>query len=169
MTVIPGVPGRILGGLLRWCLLTILGISALAAPVLAQPAVLDYQGLMDEIRLQGAGRGRPLVVAFWATWCGPCLKEMPGYHALRQTYTEEQLGILLVSLDFDSGAYTRYLQTNPITLPSYLAAPDLMQLMAIKSIPKLLLFDAAGLAILQHEGYLSPEALRDKLEELLPP
>jgi len=158
------VPGRVLGGLLVWFLLTVL-----AAPGQAQPTVLDYQALIDEIRLQGAARGRPLVVAFWATWCGPCLKEMPGYHALREAYTEEQLGILLVSLDFDSGAYQRYLHTNPVTLPSYLAAPDLMQLMAIKSIPMLLLFDAAGLAILQHEGYLSPEALRDKLEELLPP
>ena len=162
-------PGRMFGGLLLWCMFAVLGISTLGTPALAQPAVLDYQRLMDEIRLQGADRGRPLVVAFWATWCGPCLKEMPGYHALRQAYTEDQLGILLVSLDFDSGAYTRYLRANPITLPSYLAAPDLMQLMAIKSIPMLLLFDAAGLAILQHEGYLSPEALREKLEELLPP
>lgn len=40
------------------------------------------------------------VINFWATWCGPCVKELPYFESLKETYTSDQLDVLLVSLDF---------------------------------------------------------------------
>lgn len=40
------------------------------------------------------------VVNFWATWCGPCVKELPQFEALLEKYKSENLEVILVSLDF---------------------------------------------------------------------
>lgn len=40
------------------------------------------------------------VVNFWATWCGPCVKELPYFEQLQENYKEKNVRVILVSLDF---------------------------------------------------------------------
>ena len=40
------------------------------------------------------------VVNFWATWCAPCVKELPHFEALQENYKSDNVEVLLVSLDF---------------------------------------------------------------------
>jgi len=40
------------------------------------------------------------VVNFWATWCAPCIKELPYFEALNESYSNKNVEVLLVSLDF---------------------------------------------------------------------
>ena len=42
------------------------------------------------------------IVNFWATWCGPCVAELPNFDKLQQTYKGQPLRVLLVSMDFKS-------------------------------------------------------------------
>ncbi|MEN2488695.1 TlpA family protein disulfide reductase [Flavobacterium sp. B11] len=48
------------------------------------------------------GKDSTYVVNFWATWCAPCIKEMPHFEKLGAEYKSEKLAVLLVSLDFKS-------------------------------------------------------------------
>ena len=41
------------------------------------------------------------VVNFWATWCGPCVKELPYFEALHKRYEDQPVKVVLVSLDFE--------------------------------------------------------------------
>ncbi|MGM0573246.1 MAG: TlpA disulfide reductase family protein [Bacteroidota bacterium] len=40
------------------------------------------------------------VINFWATWCAPCVKEIPAFEKLNDRYREQKVKVLLVSLDF---------------------------------------------------------------------
>ncbi|OBQ54647.1 TlpA family protein disulfide reductase [Tamlana sp. s12] len=40
------------------------------------------------------------VINFWATWCGPCVKELPYFEKIHETYKDKNVEVLLVSLDF---------------------------------------------------------------------
>jgi thiol-disulfide isomerase/thioredoxin len=41
-----------------------------------------------------------LVINFWATWCRPCIKEMPVFQQIHEDYEDSEIKVLLVSLDF---------------------------------------------------------------------
>ena len=64
----------------------------------------------EELQLQelNVAEGEILVVNFWATWCAPCIKEMPYFETLQRTNADDKLRILLISLDFEDQLKTRY-------------------------------------------------------------
>jgi thiol-disulfide isomerase/thioredoxin len=60
--------------------------------------------------------GHPLIINFWATWCGPCRREIPLLQQLRTSYHQEGLEILGIAVDFES-AVADYLKQTPISYP----------------------------------------------------
>lgn len=48
------------------------------------------------------GKDSTYVVNFWATWCAPCIKELPHFEKLKQEFKSEKLAVLLISVDFKS-------------------------------------------------------------------
>lgn len=59
-------------------------------------------------------RGQVVLVNFWATWCGPCIVELPSL--LQLHHDEPNLAILAVSVDEDPDAYSRFLVRRHVDL-----------------------------------------------------
>jgi thiol-disulfide isomerase/thioredoxin len=59
--------------------------------------VYDYAGLEKFLNMKD---DKVYVINFWATWCGPCVKELPHFEKLYETYSNENVEVILVSLDF---------------------------------------------------------------------
>ncbi|WP_276381231.1 TlpA family protein disulfide reductase [Flavobacterium sp. H4147] len=76
-------------------LFSVFSISAYSQNV----KLLNIDQLNERIK---TGKDSTYVVNFWATWCAPCIKELPHFEKLGAEYKSEKLAVLLVSLDFKS-------------------------------------------------------------------
>jgi cytochrome c biogenesis protein CcmG/thiol:disulfide interchange protein DsbE len=61
-------------------------------------------------------QGQVVVLNFWATWCPPCVEEMPSLVEMQQRVKDKGITVLAVSLDVDSGAYQKFLKDHGINL-----------------------------------------------------
>ena len=60
-------------------------------------------------------RGRPVLLNFWASWCGPCVEEMPSLVQL-QKQLGDKVTVLAVSVDSDPNAYQQFVRDHNIDL-----------------------------------------------------
>lgn len=82
----------------------------------------DLQGRV--IALPGAFAGRPLLINVWASWCGPCVEEMP--ELARFSHQQGDRGIQVIGLALDSAdAVLEFLQRVPVDYPIVLDTPGL--------------------------------------------
>jgi len=65
--------------------------------------IYDFQGVKKFLEPNG---NKTTVVNFWATWCAPCVKELPYFETIRTQYPDE-VDVLLISLDFPNQIETK--------------------------------------------------------------
>ena len=68
-------------------------------------------------------RGRPLLVNFWATWCPPCIDELPMIEAFWRQNSSKGIQVLALAVD-QPAAVRRFLMRQPLDLPVALAGVE---------------------------------------------
>ena len=100
-------------------------------------------------------RGRVVLVNFWATWCGPCRKEMPHLNRLYEKYRTSGFVLLGVNVDEDTrnaaGVAAKLGVKFPVLLDTDKKASQLYDLNAM---PSTVLIDREGKVRHVHRGYL---------------
>lgn len=95
----------------RCLVYTIILVSCLAGYGMAQERVplVSLAGLEERL---ANGKDTTFVVNLWATWCAPCVAEMPYFEQLQQSHTEKPLRVLFVSLDAtkNHGSVVKFVQ-----------------------------------------------------------
>jgi thiol:disulfide interchange protein DsbD len=101
--------------------------------------------------------GKPLVVNFWATWCVPCIQEIPSFNKLH----EQGVTVLGVSMDEDGPAVVKsFLQKHPMKYPVVMGSAEAGQRFGVgESLPVTLVFDRSGNQLERFEGFTSEKDL----------
>jgi thiol-disulfide isomerase/thioredoxin len=98
-------------------------------------------------------RGRVVLVDFWATWCGPCVKATPGLQRLAKKFATEPFTLLAISLDRNQEAWKRYVAEHKMDWPQYLDNGRVAALFKVKPIPTYILIDHEGIVRGTETGY----------------
>jgi cytochrome c biogenesis protein CcmG/thiol:disulfide interchange protein DsbE len=61
-------------------------------------------------------KGKIVVLNFWATWCPPCVDEMPSLVHMQQLMRDKGITVLAVSVDADGGSYHKFLKDHNVNL-----------------------------------------------------
>jgi cytochrome c biogenesis protein CcmG, thiol:disulfide interchange protein DsbE len=116
-------------------------------PGRAQLPDVSARTLRGELRPIASYAGQPLLLNVWATWCPPCLKEMPGLEHVHRDYREQGLRVVGISID-DAGAeddIREFLREHKITF-EILHDPTgrIMQRLAMQGVPETFLYSRSG-------------------------
>lgn len=89
---------------------------------------------------------RATLVNLWATWCAPCIIEMPALNELAADYSDEGLAVVTVNLDDEAQKGLDFLTQRELTALEFHHDPDLVapSLFGTESLPLTLIYDAAG-------------------------
>jgi peroxiredoxin len=99
--------------------------------------------------------GKLLLVNFWATWCPPCVEEIPGLNEMAHQLGPKGLVILAISQDKDANAYKQFLERNPLAFPTVRDPSEDIQLgYGTLQIPESYLIDQNGKVV---EKYISSQ------------
>ena len=128
-------------------------------------ALVDTKGVEHSLEQY---RGKVVVVNFWATWCPPCVEELPSLESAWQRYRQQGLVVLALS-DEETDVVTSFLERLPtdITFP-LLIDRDMKSgnRWKIRGLPTTVIIDRSGDVYWRAEGQLDFSAL-DVNEKLL--
>jgi len=147
--------------------LGMLSCSSNGDATVGQPLDIKFQSVdghhVDLSKLQG----KVVLVDFWATWCGPCVGEVPHVKATYEKLHSKGFEIVGISLDQDKAALQSFVKKHGMTWPQYFDGKgwknSISTKFGINSIPQMWLVDKKG-NLVDMKGR---ENLEAKVEKLL--
>jgi len=143
-------------------------ISAQAQTELHSIPLFDLAGQQTAI---GDWKGDILIVNFWAPWCAPCRREVPGLIKTQLEYAQQGVSVLGIAFDSEPQV-SQFAADHQINYPLFLVGNRAAMYNSAfgnssGSLPFTALLDRNQRILFQHNGELSAEQLLEQLEALL--
>lgn len=151
------------------CAALILGMATVAYGATKMPAFT-----LEDVRDGGdvnsrAYEGKALFITFFATWCPPCIQEVPNLIDLHEKYGEEGFSVIGLSVDQGGAKVVRKLvERTSINYPVAMADARVMQEFGgVYGIPVAFLVNKNGNVVKKYTGYVPKSILEKDLEKVL--
>lgn len=109
-------------------------------------------------------KGKVVFINFWATWCPPCIHEMPSIDQLKKTFNgDDNIEFLMVDVDNKIEQSTAFMTENEYDLPVYTPASNIPTDFLDGAIPTTVILDKSGAMVSRMEGgrdYSAPEMVQ---------
>lgn len=141
-----------------------------ASEAVAQLLETPLQDVAGKPRTLAPYKGRVLVVNFWASWCGPCVAEMPELVRLHDTYARKGIQFVGIGVDSQQNVQT-FLKKVPVDYPiliSGFGGADLARSLGntAGALPFTVVIDANGVVRSTKLGQVAPAELSKTLDAL---
>jgi thiol-disulfide isomerase/thioredoxin len=135
------------------------------------PNFVWYDKTGKEISFSDVAKGKPVLLNFWATWCGPCIKEMPDLVALSEEYNAKGGLVIGISVDRDSDVLTLvsdFVKAKKVQYPIVIDNGDLENAFGgLRGIPTTFYIDKEGKIVKKLVGLQSKERFAAEFDALL--
>ena len=118
----------------------------------------------SEVRLSSL-KGKKLFVNLWATWCPPCVAEMPSIQKLYAKTDRSQSEFVLISFDRNFETAKEWAKRKQLDIPVYAVSGELPSLFNVDGIPTTFIFDETGKLVFKQTG--SDDYSSNKFVQLL--
>lgn len=114
-------------------------------------------------------KGKVVFINFWASWCPPCVAEMPDINQLYNDYQGKDIAFLLINLDTEKEKMTKFLDRKDFDFTTYVPLSVVPNQLKSQSIPATFVLNRDGQIILEHFGMASynNDDFRFWLDELI--
>lgn len=128
--------------------------------------LIDVEG--NPVSLQQYA-GQVLFINLWASWCPPCLAEMPNIHQLYRELAPEGVVFLMLSAEEDFAKSVAYVKNQGYDFPVYRIGTDWPPELHSSTLPTTFVIDRSGRIVMQHRGMAqyNTQDFKDFLRELL--
>ncbi|MDD4911315.1 MAG: TlpA disulfide reductase family protein [Sideroxydans sp.] len=122
----------------------------------------DIQGNVQQLQDY---KGKWVLVNFWATWCPPCLEEIPDLIDLHEAHKNTDVVVIGVALDSTEKSVRQFVAKKKITYPVVLGDYDLAaQVGDVEALPTSYLYNPAGKLVSYQTGILSRESVESYIK-----
>ncbi len=105
--------------------------------------------------------GRPMVLNFWATWCGPCVKEIP---TLKAVHRDSDAHVVTIAIDEQGEAIVRpFVEKHGIDYPVLIGDVEVFRRYNGTGVPYTLILDASHKIVRTYRGYVSLRSIERDL------
>lgn len=122
----------------------------------------------NTIKQLATQKGKLIYIDIWATWCGPCMEEMPAYEKLKESYKNNpNISFISLSIDDDKDAWKKNMQKRNAAGLQWIIDRAKMQPYNIISIPRSILVDKDFHIVEMNAALPSSKSIHDTLDKLL--
>ena len=144
-------------------------LAPAGAPV--EPLAASFKDLEGRDQPLAQWRGKHVVLNFWATWCPPCLKEIPAFIELQRSLEKRGLTFVGVALD-EVEPVKAFVAEHGVNYPVLVGDQDVARLMStlgneIGGLPYTVVLDPTGQVLMRHQGEWRREDAAAALEGYL--
>lgn len=97
-------------------------------------------------------KGKVLFINIWATWCAPCIAEMPGIQSLYEDIDSEDIVFIMLSMDDELDKAKKFIDRKGFTFPTYLPASRVPEVFRAPSIPTTFVVNKEGKIVSKKVG-----------------
>ena len=149
---------------------SIVGCSSPAPQVGKQAPDFQLPNLEGQSISLSDFRGSPILLNFWATWCGPCRQEMPFIQGIFEEQTSENLVILAVNIGENSAAVKNFMQSGNYSFPVLLDTDqDVALEYNVRAIPTTFFIDKDGIIqVIKMGAFPNMIEIKKDLSKIIP-
>lgn len=119
----------------------------------AQTPEVKFKGENGKIVSLNSLKGKVVFINFWATWCPPCIAEMPSIDALYSEFRDnDKVRFLMVDVDNNRAKSEKFMDNRKFDLPVYTPAGPVPPSYFSDAIPTTLVLNKEGKVVFKHEG-----------------